>query len=67
MNERQLKALSYIQEHGRITNREYHNLCPNVSAETLRLDLVDLVQRGLLLKLGAKRGTSYILKKPPEG
>jgi len=65
MNERQLKALSYIQEHGRITNREYRVLCPNVSAETLRLDLVDLVQRGLLLKLGAKRGTSYILKKAP--
>ncbi len=62
MNERQIKALAYLQEHGRITNREYQRLCPDVSAETLRLDLVDMVKRGLLLKVGAKRGTHYILK-----
>jgi ATP-dependent DNA helicase RecG len=62
MNERQAKALSYIREKGRITNREYRQLCPSVSPETLRLDLVDLVERGLLLKIGAKRGTYYILK-----
>jgi ATP-dependent DNA helicase RecG len=62
MNERQAKALTYVQEHGRITNREYRHLCPDVSAETLRLDLADLVERGLLLKIGAKKGTYYILK-----
>ncbi len=62
MNERQAKALAYLRKHGRITNREYRELCPNVSPETLRLDLADLVERGLLLKIGAKRGTYYILK-----
>lgn len=62
MNERQLKALQYIREHGRITNREYQQLCPGVSPETLRLDLADLVRRGILLKIGEKRGTYYILK-----
>ncbi len=61
-NERQNKALAYIQQHGRITNREYQGLCPNVTPETLRLDLVDLVEQGVLLKVGAKRGTYYILK-----
>jgi ATP-dependent DNA helicase RecG len=65
MNERQLQALSHIQEKGRITNRAYRELCPDVSAETLRLDLVDLVERGILLKVGAKRGTYYILKASP--
>jgi ATP-dependent DNA helicase RecG len=65
MNERQLQALSHIQENGRITNRAYRGLCPDVSAETLRLDLVDLVERGILLKVGAKRGTYYILKESP--
>ncbi len=63
MNERQLHALSFVQEHGRITNRDYRVLCPDVSAETLRLDLADLVDRGVLLKIGAKKGTYYILKK----
>jgi ATP-dependent DNA helicase RecG len=62
MNERQARALTYVQERGRITNREYRELCPDVTAETLRLDLVDLVERGILLKIGAKKGTYYILK-----
>jgi ATP-dependent DNA helicase RecG len=62
MNERQSKALAYLQQNGRITNREYQKLCPDVSPETLRLDLVDLVERGILLKVGRKRGTYYILK-----
>jgi ATP-dependent DNA helicase RecG len=65
MNERQLRALAYLQEHERITSRVYSHLCPDVSTETLRLDLVDLVGRGLLLKIGAKRGTYYILKQAP--
>ncbi len=62
MNERQAKALEYLQRHGRITNREYRGLCPDVSAETLRLDLVDLTDKGILLKIGDKKGTYYILK-----
>jgi len=62
MNERQAKALAYVQEHRRITNREYRQLCPDVSSETLRLDLVDLVEQGILLKIGAKKGTYYIIK-----
>jgi ATP-dependent DNA helicase RecG len=65
MNERQLQALSHIQDKRRITNRAYRELCPDVSAETLRLDLVDLVERGILIKVGAKRGTYYILKESP--
>jgi ATP-dependent DNA helicase RecG len=62
MNERQARALTYIKEHGSITNRDYREICPDVSPETLRLDLSDLVDRGILLKIGAKKGTYYILK-----
>jgi ATP-dependent DNA helicase RecG len=66
MNERQMKALQWVQERGRITNRDYRQLCPNVSAETLRLDLVDLVDKGILLKIGIKKGTYYVLKRKPQ-
>jgi len=62
MNERQTRALAYVRENGSITNREYQRFCPDVSSETIRLDLVDLVERGLLLKIGSKKGTYYILK-----
>lgn len=61
-NHRQSRALQYIREHGSITNREYRSLCQGVSAETLRLDLVDMVEHGILLKVGSKKGTYYILK-----
>lgn len=62
INERQSRALTYVRESGSITSREYQRLCPDVSAETLRLDLNDLVERGHLLKIGSKKGTYYILK-----
>jgi ATP-dependent DNA helicase RecG len=61
-NHRQARALQYIRDNGSITNREYRALCQGVSAETLRLDLVDMVERGILLKVGSKKGTYYILK-----
>lgn len=62
MNERQIKAIEFLQRHGSITNRDYRDLCPQVVPETLRLDLANLVERGILLKIGDKRGTRYILK-----
>lgn len=62
LNNRQAQAMQYIREHGSITNREYRALCPDVSAETVRLDLADLVEQGVLLKIGSKKGTYYILK-----
>ena len=62
MNERQIKAMQFIQANGSITNRDYRDLCSHVGAESLRLDLADLVEKGLLLKIGDKRGTRYILK-----
>ena len=62
LNDRQKLALAYVVDHQRITNREYQELCPDVSAETIRRDLADLVHKGILLKIGQKRATYYILK-----
>ncbi len=62
LNERQEQALAYLLDHQRITNREYRELCPDMSEETIRRDLADLVQKDILLKIGDKRGTFYIFK-----
>ena len=62
-NHRQARALQYLRETGSITNREYRSLCQGVSAETLRLDLVDMVKKDILVKIGSKKGTYYILKE----
>ena len=63
MNERQLRAIQFIEQNGRITSREYQEMCPNVSAEALRLDMVNLSERGIVIKVGEKRGTYYMFKK----
>ena len=63
LNERQEQALAYLLDHQRITNREYRELCPDMSEETIRRDLADLVQKDILLKIGDKRGTFYIFKQ----
>lgn len=62
LNDRQIRALNYLQLNTSITNREYRDLCPDVSPETLRLDLADLVDKGLVVKIGDKKGTYYMLK-----
>jgi ATP-dependent DNA helicase RecG len=56
------KMLDYLRAHGRITNREYQELCPDISAESLRRDFVELVEAGVILRVGDKKGTYYILK-----
>ncbi len=62
LNPRQEQAMSFIAQQGRITNSAFQSLCPDVSPETIRRDLADLVERGLLLKIGEKRATYYIMK-----
>lgn len=62
LNPRQEQAMSFIAQQGRITNSAFQALCPDVSPETIRRDLADLVDRGLLMKIGEKRATYYIMK-----
>ena len=62
LNERQERVLAHLQAHGRITNSDYQVLVPDVSAETIRRDLADLVEKNLLIRIGSKRATYYILK-----
>lgn len=62
LNDRQMKALTFLADKGRVNNADYQALCPAVSPETLRRDLADLVSRDILLRIGEKRATFYIFK-----
>lgn len=64
LNPRQEAALSYLSRHRRITNRDFQEMCPDVHPETLRRDLADLVSRTILIKVGDKKATYYVLKQP---
>lgn len=61
-NQRVEKMLAFLKANGRITNREYQDLCPDMSAESLRRDFVDMVERSIIMRIGDKRGTYYIMK-----
>jgi ATP-dependent DNA helicase RecG len=62
LNSRQVQLVRFLATHEAITNSQYQELCPDVTSETLRLDLRDLVEKGILLKIGDKRGTKYTRK-----
>ncbi len=62
LNPRQERALAYLAEHGAITNREFRDLTPDVSDETIRRELADMVDQGLIVKVGDRKATYYILK-----
>ena len=63
LNERQIKAIAYVKEKGKITNREFQKHL-NVSKRTATNDLEDLLKRQLFEKVGTRgRGTYYKLRK----
>jgi len=66
LNERQIKAVLYVKERGRIGNKEYQELF-GVSKPTASRELDDLVRKGILERIGATgRGTYYVLKGSKE-
>jgi len=60
LSERQIKAMEYVSQHGRVTNREYQELC-GVSRSTAKKELQALVMRGLLQQQGTGRYAHYVL------
>ena len=61
LNKRQIKAIGYIKEHGKITNREYREIT-GISKEWARKDLKALIKMNILLKKGRSRNIHYVLK-----
>jgi len=62
LNERQIKAVIYVKENGRITNNQYQKIF-SVSKATATRNLTTLVNKGLLVQYGETgKGTFYKLK-----
>ena len=63
LHERQIKAVMYVKEKGKITNKEYQKLA-NVIKKTASRDLADLVKKEVFDQIGTTgKGTFYILKE----
>ncbi|OGW03795.1 MAG: hypothetical protein A2W77_06130 [Nitrospinae bacterium RIFCSPLOWO2_12_39_16] len=62
LNERQLKAIKYVKEKGKITNKEYQEVC-NIKKRQATDDLKALEDRSIFERIGITgKGTYYILK-----
>ncbi len=67
LNERQIRAVLYVKEKGRITNAEYQRLC-QVSKRTASDELSALEAKGLLERVGTRgKGTYYQLRVQQKG
>jgi ATP-dependent DNA helicase RecG len=61
LNNRQIKAISYIKKEGNITNKKYQEI-NNVSKRTASSELSELVERGILRRKGeGRRNLCYVL------
>ncbi len=61
LNDRQIRAVMYVKEKGRITNKEYQEL-NKISKPMTSIDLKGLVDKKIFEKLGTTgRGTKYII------
>ena len=57
LNERQVKAVLFVKEKGKITKSEYKVL-NEVSERTALRDIEELTENGILIKEGEKKGTT---------
>ena len=64
MNERQAKIMNKLLTdfEGKLTTKKWAKMC-NCSQDTATRDIMDLINKGLLTKLGEARATHYTLNK----
>lgn len=66
LNERQIRAVMYVKDKGRITNKVYQEIS-SVSNKTAYLELSDLVEKGIFTTEGKGKTIVYLLQKSNEG
>jgi predicted HTH transcriptional regulator len=60
LNDRQEQALKFVKTEHSIRNKKYRELF-KVSHKTAHLELIDLVEKGIIKSTGAGRSTCYVL------
>ncbi len=53
LNERQGKALGYLLQNGKLTIQDFENICPDVNRRSLQRDLKGMLDKKLLMEIGA--------------
>ncbi len=61
LTERQVKLVEYIQEVGYLQNQMFTSVFPNISEDTILRDLKDLINKGLIKKVGSTKSARYVI------
>jgi len=62
LNERQIKLIEYLEEHGAITTAEARKMAPSYSDDTLVRDFNYFSKKGIVKKQGKTKAARYVLK-----
>jgi ATP-dependent DNA helicase RecG len=60
-NPRQIELLRYLRRRNSVTNQEYVAMM-NISPRTGLRDLKDMMDKGLILRIGSRRGAIYKIR-----
>jgi ATP-dependent DNA helicase RecG len=61
LNDRQVKAVLYVKERGKITNKEYQGINEGITDRTALRDLDAVVEKGILRRVGENKAAYYEL------
>jgi len=61
LSDRQVKAVMYVKEHGKITNLEYVEINKGITNRTALRDLDSIIEKGVFQRVGEKKATHYEL------
>lgn len=61
LTERQIKLIEYIQEVGYIQNQIFSQIFPDLSEDTVLRDLKELMNKGLIKKVGSTKSARYVM------
>jgi len=62
LNERQERIIEYIQDFSMVTNKDWQEIFPKVSDDTILRDLSDLMKKGIVVKRGKTKAARYELR-----
>lgn len=62
LSERQVVIIEYIQRAGYLQNKNFKDLFPKISEDTVLRDLTDLIRKRLIKKQGKTKAARYLLR-----
>lgn len=62
LSEREMEIMEFIEKNGYLQNQQFETLFPKISEDTILRDLKDLMDKGLITKVGKTKAARYVLK-----